>query len=442
MKLDLRPFGINHTLDSKDPLPTFSVHLFAYANNTKEGGKETFHMGGKTYTEIAYQGSGSYGAAYLVADKDGNQSVIKALKGNLSTTTDVNIFVRESIIHLLLAKESAGEVNGPYVPEFYELGYDPATKIGFLRIQAMYKRVDKLLYEMDPEKNDIVVPDMLKQLAHILKFFGEKLAFNHRDMKGDNVMYIKKNPAHYDRLYKLIDFGMACLTWHGLQIKGGAYFRASDPCFKKDRDLSQFIYYLVEFHNKMMSPTLVAHLSKMLLANVGPAKSCNMPSHCPIHGLKKNWVSVYNFLDRHNVFVPAGVPNVVSVEMNRFRTGLPFEGVPCLEGEERNPKTRRCVTRRKPRAAAAGAAGKTRKNAAAPISCPPDKILNPASGKCVKQDGAIGKKLLEAAAVAAPAIPAIPAPKATKKCPPGEIRNPASGRCVSVHGKIGKMLLR
>jgi hypothetical protein len=53
--------------------------------------------------------------------------------------------------------------------------------------------------------------------------------------------------------------------------------------------------------------------------------------------------------------------------------------------------------------------------------CPDGMILNPQTGRCVKIDGKIGRKL-------------------TKKCPEGKILNDQTGRCVKINGKIGKKI--
>lgn len=55
--------------------------------------------------------------------------------------------------------------------------------------------------------------------------------------------------------------------------------------------------------------------------------------------------------------------------------------------------------------------------------CPKDKIINPATGRCVSKSGKIGQALL-----------------AKKKCPPAKIVNPETGKCVSKLRKIGKSL--
>lgn len=72
-------------------------------------------------------------------------------------------------------------------------------------------------------------------------------------------------------------------------------------------------------------------------------------------------------------------------------------------------------------------------------SCPDDKVLNPATGRCVSKDGAIGKKLLKAS-VSTPAPTLVP--KKDKECPNDKILNPITGRCVSKDGSIGKKLLK
>ncbi len=63
--------------------------------------------------------------------------------------------------------------------------------------------------------------------------------------------------------------------------------------------------------------------------------------------------------------------------------------------------------------------------------CPSDKILNPATKRCVSKTGAVGKKLL---------MTSVKKPKVVI-CPPGKILNPATNKCVSKTGAIGKKLL-
>jgi hypothetical protein len=64
-------------------------------------------------------------------------------------------------------------------------------------------------------------------------------------------------------------------------------------------------------------------------------------------------------------------------------------------------------------------------------SCPPDKILNPATNRCVSKTGAIGKKLIGLVKTKVIKI----------DCPPDKILNPITKRCVSKTGAIGKKLI-
>lgn len=68
--------------------------------------------------------------------------------------------------------------------------------------------------------------------------------------------------------------------------------------------------------------------------------------------------------------------------------------------------------------------------------CPPEKVLNPVTGRCVNRDGKIGKQLLKDHVK----VPEKKKNSLKSKCPPEKILNPASGRCVNRDGKIGKRL--
>ena len=69
--------------------------------------------------------------------------------------------------------------------------------------------------------------------------------------------------------------------------------------------------------------------------------------------------------------------------------------------------------------------------------CPPGKIVNPSTNRCVSETGKIGRQLLWA-----PRPPVTTMTMMTDDdCPPGKIINPPTNRCVSETGKIGRQLL-
>jgi len=59
------------------------------------------------------------------------------------------------------------------------------------------------------------------------------------------------------------------------------------------------------------------------------------------------------------------------------------------------------------------------------MNCPPDKIMNPKTKRCVSRKGVIGRKIL----------------KGMNECPPDKIMNPKTKRCVSRKGVIGLKIL-
>ena len=71
--------------------------------------------------------------------------------------------------------------------------------------------------------------------------------------------------------------------------------------------------------------------------------------------------------------------------------------------------------------------------------CPPDKILNPATNRCVSITGAIGKKL-NSQNEPKDKNETKAEPKTKKECPPEKILNPATNRCVSATGATAKKL--
>ena len=91
-------------------------------------------------------------------------------------------------------------------------------------------------------------------------------------------------------------------------------------------------------------------------------------------------------------------------------------------------------------------------------TCPPNKVLNPKSGRCVSKTGRIGRKLSESqnnkpvrrrSSSRRSSIQRRRSSRrrsrsrssVNKTCPPNKVLNPKSGRCVSKTGIIGKKLL-
>lgn len=82
-------------------------------------------------------------------------------------------------------------------------------------------------------------------------------------------------------------------------------------------------------------------------------------------------------------------------------------------------------------------------------NCPPEKIYNPDSKRCVLKTGKIGKAILAGTDIHStkkdvgikPHKKQVEKSKKKKECPPDKIYNEATKRCVSKTGKIGKAIL-
>ena len=73
--------------------------------------------------------------------------------------------------------------------------------------------------------------------------------------------------------------------------------------------------------------------------------------------------------------------------------------------------------------------------------CPPDKIINPYTGRCVSRTGRVGRQLLRGEEPRQqPRSPT--GNDCPRPCDPTKICNPQSRRCVSRTGTIGRRLLR
>lgn len=329
--------------------------------------------------------------------------------------------MKESIQQIIIAKHTQSFTNGPYAPNVYKIAYDGYHKEAFIVSDLMDNTVWNLISSSKPEDNDNYVPFILAQTSAQLIKLQNDLKFNHRDLKTNNLMY-KKNPDDTFNI-KFIDYGFTCLTWNGMFISGGNYFKDSPTCYRETRDIIQLITSILWFHKTYLSAELIKRLESILKAKHGVSSRT-------FTNYMSAWTNSYKLLDRNNYVFEYGKPLTVFEEMERFSSGKPFEG-------------HKRITRKSPKKPAVVAH--------APVPgdiCPPEKIMNPATRRCVLRSGAIGRKLEKEQA--APAVPVVAAPAAagpvtavaaaTDDCPPGKIRNPKTRRCVKRDGAIGKKL--
>jgi serine/threonine protein kinase len=386
MSIDLKPYGIDHIFkSSQTDFKWMDKELCARGSYDKAG--QTFTINGQLYTLVETIGEGTFGAAYKVKDKTGKFFAIKQIKDKLTTGKDVEVFLKEVLIQILLWNESKDVEDGPYVPTVISIGFDPVHNEAFIVFELMHNTIYNLCKVLTKEENDIMIPHILDKVAKILDFFGKTLDFNHRDLKPDNIMYTKNKDNK--RVFKLIDFGFACLTWHGIKITGGTYFSAARLCYKQERDLAQLCYYMYRYMTTL-SPELKRWILKVLESEY-KGRKCTLGDGCQIHGIRgfDTWYNTYNFFDRENVKPLYTSPGTFMRKTRYFKEKKKFnsplsikEPATCPPGKE------------------LGAKGKCKVAPAASIPllvegpCPPGKILNPKTGRCVKEDGNVGKIVL------------------------------------------------
>jgi len=342
IRMDLTPYGMPITLTPKTvitniPLREGQRHTNAFGDTTH------FVMNGVTYFVESELGEGTYGTTYKVLAPDNSMCAIKLIRG-LYEEKDMVAVVNEAILQILLVHASKDTPNGPYVPFFYEIAYDPIRREALLRSQLMDNTLDHLILTSTQNELDVLLPDALTQIATALNFFGTKLKFNHRDLKGNNIMYLR-SPDGNSRSYKMIDFGMSCLSWRRLKIQGGDYIFSPESCFKKSRDLAQLMYSIVKFTSHKLSTRLNRVMEGFLVASVGDETCRMLEDECPD---VEEWKNTYTFMNRPNVVVKGAIPTALKKSLTRFRRTLKAKAKAniktkaCPPGKRRHPHTNRC----------------------------------------------------------------------------------------------------
>jgi hypothetical protein len=221
-------------------------------------------------------------------------------------------------------------------------------------------------------------------------------------------------------------------------------------CSLEGRDLTQYVYELYTYQ-----PATVAlrDVYKALLTFPIKGKPCYMWNKC--HGMKK-WGNTYGFLNDYKIVNPNGTPEVVRAVIGAFMQGrditphLAYTAaayvkpvkvkapVACVAGQEKNPKTGRCVKVCKP-GFARNATFKCKavpKVKAFPVvvqkPCVAGLERNPKTGRCVKvcKPGYARNATFKCKAV--PKVKAAPIIIAQLPCGVGKEKNPKTGRCVNV----------
>ena len=265
-------------------------------------------------------------------------------------------------------QQKLSELEPGTCPIIYEYGivYHTHPKVYVITIMERYDGTVDKLFRTNHSKEIFV--NWLDQIATILHRL-EKYEFNHRDLKTDNMMYRVINGKYQ---FVLIDFGFSCATFGNKKLAAAMYYEPEEVCFRKSRDLSQMLYEFYHYRSKTFPPEVRKFVEQSLTFKTPAGKPCRMfNGKCSPYKIKE-WLDTYEFTNRAEIENPNATPVGILEALTLFKTSPP--GV--------NLKTKKSTTRRNP--------------PVKPVKvCPEGTILNPPTGRCVKIDGAIGKKLLK-----------------------------------------------
>ena len=217
---------------------------------------------------------------------------------------------------------SENDQSGPHVPRIICVGIDWDNSRGCIISELMENTVQNLLLTNTEPQKEIDVPFVLNQVAYMLEFFGKTLQFNHRDLKADNIMYVrKKGEIHI----KLIDFGFSCLTWGSLHISMESY-PFMPHCYKEGRDLQQLIYNLYIGGFKL-SDKMYDWLENLMYVYVsGDDVSLLFGTRQRPKAPITEWRNTYGYLNRNNVNTSYTRTKRIRNKAWRYATGKPFRG--------------------------------------------------------------------------------------------------------------------
>jgi serine/threonine protein kinase len=195
--------------------------------------------------------------------------------GESSYEDEIHAILYEAFIHALLCKtmEAAGFIG--VVPRMYEVVATTKTQsetkasdyeslwitMEFIEGQTLEKYLASHLKRESYAQNERLLKDVIIQLAFYLHILQEKIRFNHRDLKVNNV-FVRHTASDWSQTLALphgtsyvcqhsivlIDFGFSCIACGpdgtGSLVCAGSWFKPADICLKYGRDLAQFLYSL------------------------------------------------------------------------------------------------------------------------------------------------------------------------------------------------------
>jgi serine/threonine protein kinase len=246
MPIDLRPYGIDWSI-GPELIPEYgkisSAELLAdyKLNITLPSSKIV------SFTLVNYLGGGTFGKVYSLKEQiENSPAVIKVIikehqqqKGKIITKYEN--FMKETINQIIVCETTKDitfpEINltGPFAPKVFYVAEDKTAY--YIVSEQMSQTLEE--YFVTPDINFAKLKSSFVQISKIHQVLQEKLNFNHRDFKLDNVMCrIGSNGLP---IIKFIDFGFSCLQYDKMKINTETLMKT---CSNKARDLGSLFFLL------------------------------------------------------------------------------------------------------------------------------------------------------------------------------------------------------
>ena len=205
---------------------------------------------------------------------------------------EMNAILYEAFLHALLYKTLEKEGFPSAVPHIHEIlantkgKADPTSPCDFESIWIVMEYVNgstlekflkrklvpirnghsRMVTQASAETNEKILIDVLIQLAMYLQILQEKVRFNHRDLKINN-LFVRHHglDEHWKQTLTIpdigawncindivmLDFGFSCIACgsgfdnpRATLVGAGSWFKTEHDCLKYGRDLGQFLYSL------------------------------------------------------------------------------------------------------------------------------------------------------------------------------------------------------